>query len=442
MLVTRAVKGKLMGAGVTACARVGGQTRYLWNKFVELNNARMKAEGKFIFYAELSAMLPKLLKEDAKLIGLPHRCAQMQAMNFERTLKNYIKNKAEFQRIDARRTAKSAARVAKGLPPLKPKKSGIPQFKRYDDRADAFSFVGRECRVEPRRVRLPKIGWVSVRGLDIPAGAELKQVAVTQEPTGWHVSVQFDAPVKEFDVPTRAVIGIDQGLTTLLALASSEKIEPPRYARKAEKHIRRLNRERDRRRKGSVNRRRTVARLGREHRLVRNLRMDFLHKLTSRMVDTFEGFAVEDLNLKALMKTRLAKSFADASLGELLRMLRYKSEWACREWRVLGRFKRSTGVCPEEDCGWIGPRLRPGIATWTCGGCGAIHDRDHAASRVILRDATVVRAAGVAPARREPVRAFGRKRSAAVYGGIEVGASVSHGGPLSNVAGAPLDKAV
>jgi IS605 OrfB family transposase len=434
MTVIQARKGKLLGAGVKACARFGGQTRYLWNEFTRMNNDRMKAEGKFVFYNELSAMLPKLLKTDEKLCGLPHRCAQMQALNFDRTLKTYIRNKAEFQRIDAKRKARSVVRVAAGLPPLKPRKSGIPQFKRYDDHADAFSFVGRECRIEPRRIRLPKIGWVRTRGLDVPSGAELKQVAVTQEPDGWHVSVQFDAPAMKFATPTRPVIGLDHGLTTLSAWAAGEKIEPPRYARKAEKHVRRLNRERDRRRKGAINRRRTVQRLAKTHRRVRNLRQDFLHKLTTRMVDTFEGFAVEDLNLKALMKTRLAKSFADASLGELLRMLRYKSEWACREWRVMGRFQRSTGVCPE--CAWVGPRLRPGIATWTCEGCGVIHDRDTAAAQVILRDATMVRAAGVAPARREPVRAFGRKRGAAVRGGIEAHTSVSHGGSPTNVVNA------
>ena len=437
--VTQARKGKVLGAGVKACARFGGQTRYLWNLFTAMNNARMKAEGKFVFYAELSAMLPKLLKEDDKLRGLPHRAAQMTAQNFDRTLKNYIRNKVEFQRIDAKRKARSAARVASGLPPLKPKKSGIPQFKRRDDHADAFSFVGRECRIEPRRVRLPKIGWVRVRGLEVPRGAALKQVALTQEPDGWHVSIQFDANPKEYKTPTRPTIGIDHGLTALAAWSDAEKIAPPRYARKAEKRVRRLNRERDRRRKGGVNRRRTVMRLAKTHRRVRDLRQNFLHRLTCRMVDTFEGFAVEDLNLKGLMKTRLAKSFADASLGELLRMLRYKSEWACREWRVIGRFQRSTGVCPEEGCGWIGPRLRPGIATWTCGGCGVIHDRDHAASRVILRDATVVRAAGVAPARREPARAFGRKRGALPRAdGIEAGALVSHDGPPSNVVDAPL----
>jgi hypothetical protein len=67
MTVIQARKGKLLGAGVKACARFGGQTRYLWNEFTRMNNDRMKAEGKFVFYNELSAMLPKLLKTDEKL---------------------------------------------------------------------------------------------------------------------------------------------------------------------------------------------------------------------------------------------------------------------------------------------------------------------------------------------------------------------------------------
>lgn len=258
---------------------------------------------------------------------------------------------------------------------------------------------------------------------------DILAVAVTQEPDGWYLSVQFKAPAKEYDAASQPVVGIDHGLTALAAWPDEQKIEPPKFGRKAEKHIRRLNRQRDRRRKDSVNRRRTVARLAKRHRRIRQQRQDFLHKLTRRMVDKFEGFAVEDLNLKGLMKTRLAKSFADASLGELLRMLRYKAEWACREWRVLGRFQRSTGVCPEPGCGWIGPRLRPGIDTWVCGGCGVIHDRDHAASRVILRDATVVRAAGVAGEKREPASALRRKRGPVVDGGGKVGALPSHREP-------------
>jgi IS605 OrfB family transposase len=365
--VTQATKGKLRPEAASKAARIGGQTRHLWNTFVAMNNSRMEECGKFVFYKEASALLPRLLKDDPKLQGLPHRCAQMTVQNFDRTLKHYIKHKAEFLRLDAKRKAKIAARVAAGLPPLKPRKAGIPQFKYRDDHADALAFVGRECRFADGKIRIPKLGWLRVRGLNIPdcaleGAAQCREaerikdsaaraeaikkakehgnvlaVAVTQAPDGWFVSVQHEAPVKKYAVPTRPTIGIDHGLTALAAWSGGQKIEPPKFGRKAEKHVRRLNRERDRRRKASigqrasVNRRRTVARLGKHHRYVRQQRQDFLHKLTRRMVDIHEGFAVEDLNLKGLMKTRLAKSFADASLGELLRMLRYKAEWACRE---------------------------------------------------------------------------------------------------------------
>ena len=171
-----------------------------------------------------------------------------------------------------------------------------------------------------------------------------------------------------------------------------------------------------------------MRRLAPLHRATRKARHDFLHQRTRKLVDTYAGFAVEDLNLKALMKTRLAKSFADASLGELLRMLRYKAEWAQREWRVLGRFTRSTGVCPEPDCGWVGPKLRPGIETWVCNGCGKVYDRDAAASEVILRDATLVRASGVPPVRREPFGAFRRKPGTAAVAGSEPHVRTSHDG--------------
>ena len=251
-------------------------------------------------------------------------------------------------------------------------------------------------------------------------------MTVTQEPNGWHVSVQFEAAPKVYAMPMLPMIGIDGGLSHLATLSDGTKIAHPRLARKAAKRVRRLNRERDRRRKGSVNRRRTVARLGRAHRALGNARKDAMHKMTRSLVDTYAGFAVEDLSLKGLMRTRLAGSFADAGLGEFVRTLRYKAEWAGRSWHVHGRFARSTGVCP--DCSHVGPRLRPGIDAWTCDDCGAIHDRDVAAARVILSGA-------VPPVRREPVAAMPRKRGAAVRGGIGARAPVvSHGGSPSNVA--------
>ena len=400
----QATKGHAYGGAVNGplahVARIGGQCRALWNLFLAETADRYRAEGKFLFYAEMSAGLPRLLKDDPRLAGLPHRAAQMTVQRLDRALRDCAK-------------AKGGAR------------KGFPRFKRRDDRRDGFQFVGRECRFETGRVRLPKVGWVRVRGLRLPAAAAPKVVAVTQEPDGWHVSVQFEAPPKPYAAPTRPVVGVDAGLLHLAILSDGARIEAPRLARKAEKRIRRLNRERDRRRKGGVNRRRTVARLARAHRAVRNARRDHLHKATRRLVDAYAGFAVETLSLKGLARTRLAKSFADAALGEMLRQLAYKSRWAGREWRELPRFARSTGVCPA--CDATGPKLPLAVREWACETCGAVHDRDVAAAGIVLRRAV----GGASP---EPAGAVRRKRGFAVRGGERAQVRSSHGGPPANVA--------
>jgi putative transposase len=401
-MVMQATKGRLYGGGLGTVARIGGQCRAVWNLFVAESAERYKAEGKFVFYAEMSARLPKLIKEDPRLAGLPHRAAQMTVQKLDRALRDCAKSKGKARR-------------------------GFPRFKKYHDRSDAFSFVGREVRVEPGRIRLPKIGWLRVRGMNLPDGADMKQVAVTQEPNGWHVSIQFEAPAKVYAAPTLPMVGIDAGLNHLAILSDGTKIAHPRLARKATKRLRRLNRERDRRRKGSVNRKRTVVRLGRAHRAVGDARKDAMHKATRKLVDTYDGFAVEDLSLRGMMRTRMAGSLADAGLGEFVRTLHYKADWAGRPWHVHGRFARSTGVCP--DCGHVGEKLALSVRSWVCDSCGVEHDRDVAAARVIL-------AGAVLPVGQEPSAAMPRKRGAAVRGGDRASVRSSHGGPPPNVADA------
>jgi hypothetical protein len=84
VIVMQAAKGRLYGDNLGTVARIGGQCRALWNLFVAASAARYKTEGKFVFYAEMSARLPKLIKEDARLCGLPHRAAQMTVQKLDR----------------------------------------------------------------------------------------------------------------------------------------------------------------------------------------------------------------------------------------------------------------------------------------------------------------------------------------------------------------------
>ena len=163
--VMQAAKGRLYGGGLAGVARIGGQCRAVWNLFLAETVERYKAAGRFVFYAEMSACLPKLLRDDPRRAGLPHRAAQMTMQRLDRALKDCAKSKGNARR-------------------------GVPRFRKHADRADAFSFVGREVRLETGRIRLPKIGWLRVRGtgrsgaslLALPPGADMKQVAATQEP--------------------------------------------------------------------------------------------------------------------------------------------------------------------------------------------------------------------------------------------------------------------
>jgi len=80
-----------------------------------------------------------------------------------------------------------------------------------------------------------------------------------------------------------------------------------------------------------------VLKLRREHALIAARRSNYAHHVSRGLIEAHEGVATEGLRLNGLMRTRLAKSFADGGLAELFRQLRYKAEWAGRDFRICRR---------------------------------------------------------------------------------------------------------
>ena len=180
---------------------------------------------------------------------------------------------------------------------------------------------------------------------------------------------------------TAAEIGIDLGLTHFAVLSDGRKIGNRRFLRRAERRLRKAQQALSRKAKGSNNRAKAVVKVARAHARVADARRDFAHQLSTRIVRENQAVMVEDLAVKGLARTRLAKSVHDAGWGQFTQMLTYK---AARHGRTLVKVDRwfpSSKLCSA--CGAVAESMPLNVRSWACP-CGAVHDRDVNAAKNIL----------------------------------------------------------
>lgn len=191
-------------------------------------------------------------------------------------------------------------------------------------------------------------------------------------------------------------VGIDLGLKDFAVLSDGHRESSPKFYRNTERRLAKAQRSLSRKKKGSKNREKAKLRVAKLHAKVKNQRQDFLHKLSTQLVKTHQALCIEDLSLKGLVRTKLAKSFNDAALGEFRRQLEYKAIWHRKHLAVIDRFFPSSKLCG--DCGTVNSELTLSERVWTCC-CGATHDRDlNAARNIKLEGLKQLAAAGLTEA--------------------------------------------
>jgi putative transposase len=186
-------------------------------------------------------------------------------------------------------------------------KQGYPHFKSIQTQRQAT------IRIEGSRIRLPKVGWMKfaksreVRGRILAATVRLA-------PSGkFFVSVLVDTEIQPLK-PNSHAVGIDLGLKGFAVLSTGETIPNPRHLRQHEKKLKRWQRILSRRKPGGKNRAKARLQVARLHDNVRNARLDFLHKLSSRLIRESQVICLEDLRVRNMQQNhRLAGSIADAS---------------------------------------------------------------------------------------------------------------------------------
>jgi putative transposase len=264
------------------------------------------------------------------------------------------------------------------------KRARYPRFK--SKKRDPLRFrIPQRVKIADEKVYVPKIGQVRIRQSQT-VEEKTKSATFRRSADGkWYVTLTVEFEMPDIPLPSPDpvnIVGIDLGLKTFATITDQEPILCPKFFRKGQHKLRKAQRKLSRRKPGSKRKVKAKLKVARIHQKITNQRGDFLHKLTTRLVNDNDGICIEDLSLKGLVRTKLAKSFTDASMGEFRRQLAYKSEWNRKHLIVINRFFPSTRLC--RGCGVVNAELTLSDRHWVCN-CGMVHDRDGSAA-INIRD--------------------------------------------------------
>jgi putative transposase len=343
----------------TLLHQFAGARRFVWNWALNRTIQHYQQTGKTLGFSALCAELTRLKQHPDT--------AWLRAMDSQ-SLQQALRDLASAYQHFFRRVRQGDKQ--KGFPKFKSRKTDTPRFR-----------IPQRVELHAEAVAVPKIGMIRAvihRPLEgVTKGATFKRAPGGQ----WFVSIVSDqqaAPRTERPVHTH--VGVDVGLTSLAVYSTGETIANPRWYRTQTRKLRRAQQALSRKVQGSHNRGKARVVVARLHQKITNQRRDFLHKLSTDLVRRFDLVSIEDLNVRGLAKTKLAKSVLDAGWGMFRSMLAYKADRNDRHVVVIGRFFASSKTCGA--CGLVNADLTLADRAWTCP-CGVRHDRDLNAARNI-----------------------------------------------------------
>jgi putative transposase len=344
-----------------------GSTRFVYNRALAARTEAWYERQERVGYSKTSAMLTEWKKDESLSFLNEVSCVPLQQglRHLQSAFTNFFAGRAKYPNFKKKRNG------------------GNAEFTK-----SAFRFKDGQVFLAKCSEPLP-IRWSRA----LPPCVEPSTVTVKLTPSGkWFVSLLVDVEIEP--LPTVLTkIGIDLGISSLLTLSTGEKITNPKAFRAKHKTLKKAQKALARKQKGSSNRYKARLKVARAHEAIANARKDFLHKLTTRLVRENQTIAVEDLAVKNMVKNgSLALSISDASWGELVRQLEYKSEWYGRELVKIGRWFPSSKRCSQ--CGHTVKKLPLNIRSWDCPSCGAHHDRDVNAAINVLAAGLAVSVCG------------------------------------------------
>ena len=268
---------------------------------------------------------------------------------------------------------------------------GFPKFKSKKNK-QSVKYTHVKIDFDKWRLHIPNIGYVRLfknRIFDI--NCPHKSMTISKDNCGeYWVSILVETNEETKPLKTKEIlgpentIGIDLGIKSFAVLSNGEVIDNPKFKKSQQRNITRVQRmfakrvEVCKKNKTRLSKRgeKLKLRLPKIHRTIHNQRMNFIHKLTVNLINSFDCICIEDLNVKGMMQNHnLANSIGDVSWSEFVQVLKYKAEWNGVRIVQIDRFESSSQTC--HVCGHKNPSVKNlNVRMWTCPQCGTHHDRD------------------------------------------------------------------
>ena len=349
--------------------RTLGCCRFVFNHFLAVRRDQWQANHQSVTYNQTSAMLTDLKRYEGYswLKEVDSMALQESLRNLDTAYQNFFAKRARYPRFKSKHCHSQSYRTRN-------QSNGI--------------------RLVDGKLKLPKIGLVKIKQHRTFEGRILNATVSRTASGKYFVSLCVEQDIENLlHSNDGGQVGIDVGLKEFYSDSNGNTVENPRVLRKMTRKLIREQRRLSRKMPRSNNRDKQRVRVARVHEKIANIRKDFLHKVSTQLVRENQTIAVENLQVKNMLKNhRLAKAISDVSWSEFFRQLEYKAKLYGSEVLKVPTFFPSSQTC--HVCGYQNAGTKDlSVREWTCPHCGTKHDRDVNAAKNILAKALADKAA-------------------------------------------------
>lgn len=338
--------------------------RFVYNHMLSRNIKVYKRRGEHLSYNDMQNLLPHM-KKYLPWLNVDSQALKYACRQLDTAYQKFFKHEA-----------------------------GFPRFHKKNGRQAYTSTNAKTIHISDRKVKIPTIGWMKVKGIrSLPQNAKICYVTVSREPDGKYfgsITYKYDVDIQSKDISS--IIGLDYKSDGLYMDSNGKIADMPHWFRDSQAKLaceqRKLSkkigsRKGEKKSSGWQKQHRKVAKIQKK---TANQRLDYLHKLSKELANTYDAVAIEDLNMRAISNKGFGngKATLDNGYGMFTTMLNYKLENQGKQLIKIDRFYPSSQIC---SCCGFRMKMPLSVRIYNCPYCGIKIDRDYNAALNIKHEA-------------------------------------------------------